>query len=373
MLAERRVSSARGHRISKPLKSRCGSLRRATITMTRAQSGEGEQQGNTKSAVVLGAGPCGLASAIGLSQRGFSVDVVERRDDPVDERPRWAFGLALDDARAGRAFEHLGVSHLVNKWGLRAPRDLGRRVDPDGTVSEALVPNKKDTQLRSNYLIYFPRSRLVGMLLQAVREHHSGSISLHLGTEAEMEPTERGPKIVINGETKNPQLVVAGDGARSKTRDMAMQSLPGAGKKFDFTVDGYWSWTQFSPFKALRIDTTKGLVKPEYDKDSNVEIDRGSLVGFFSNITDPERFSCLDCNALLPGGERDSIAAVPFGRSFRLVVLPDVEDGVRRAVGDGTGTHLFCKTESVDEAYRILEDNFPPLNLDSIPREVERS
>jgi 2-polyprenyl-6-methoxyphenol hydroxylase-like FAD-dependent oxidoreductase len=69
-------------------------------------------------AVVVGAGPSGIAAAIALARRGFSVDVFERRPRGEGSDPRRTFGIVLGE-RALKSLERVGVDVRPLRRGRR--------------------------------------------------------------------------------------------------------------------------------------------------------------------------------------------------------------------------------------------------------------
>ncbi len=124
-----------------------------------------------RSAVIIGAGLGGSLLAHYLGQRGWKVDLYERRSDP---RAQGFLGgrsinLAIS-ARGLHALERGGLDSDVREHGIRMP---GRMLHgPDGRTS--LVPYSADP---SRAIVSFSRSALNLLLLRAAASH--SSVTLH--------------------------------------------------------------------------------------------------------------------------------------------------------------------------------------------------
>ncbi|CAK0856592.1 unnamed protein product, partial [Prorocentrum cordatum] len=106
-----------------------------------------------KAAVVVGAGPAGLAAALLLEGRGWSVTVVERSADPTEFDPGRGF-MYLIDGRGQRCLEGLepGLLERLRAASVEAAAaDIGI-VSPEGLREMA---NPMKNALRTSY--WLPR------------------------------------------------------------------------------------------------------------------------------------------------------------------------------------------------------------------------
>lgn len=318
---------------------RPGARRGRIISQRQGSRASAESKANAGKAVVVGAGPVGLASAIGLAQKGWEVSVFERREDPTSESPTLAYGIAVDDARAGECFQRLGVWESVEEWAVRANRQTGRRVTGSGRIEPPWVMSREDdAKLASNNMIFFPRSWLVGMLWDAIKRDWRHLITVSCGVAPSIDIRDGKACATGKGEPIESDLLIAADGAKSRTREQLRELAPSASSQFDFGHEQFFAFSMEEPFKALRIRSgpnmfSTGSVSPE------------SFVAMGTSINDEQ--------------------------AFRTIVLPEVEPGVRRAATAGPGSRRLCQTESVEEAYRLLELNHGNyFNVrDCIPRE----
>lgn len=165
-------------------------------------------------AAIVGAGLGGSLLAHYLGQRGWEVDVYERRGDP---RARNFVGgrsinLAIS-ARGLHALERAGLDAQVREHGIRMP---GRMLHlPDG--STAFVPYSSDP---SRAIVSFSRSALNLMLLRAAAAHPT--VRFHFDHRCTGLDEARGAAIFEGpgGARVEAQadLVVGADGAYSAVR-----------------------------------------------------------------------------------------------------------------------------------------------------------
>jgi flavin-dependent dehydrogenase len=155
-----------------------------------------------RDAVVIGAGPAGLAFAIAAAARGLDVTVLDRRTPPLDK----ACGEGLLPAGV-RALERLGArAHLAP--GEAAPLRALRWIDPAGPIADLRLPEPGGLGVR--------RTALSAALLARAREV---GVEVILGEEVRGHRREEGR---IWAETARggvaAGLLVAADGLASPTR-----------------------------------------------------------------------------------------------------------------------------------------------------------
>jgi flavin-dependent dehydrogenase len=155
---------------------------------------------------IVGAGPTGLAVAIGLRLHGIDVVVAERSRDPIDK----ACGEGVMPLGIARLAELGVLSHL--DFGRTAPIRGIRYVNEDGTSVCATLPDGGGLGIRRLALsaALFARAREVGV---EVRE---GCSARWLGRDA-----RGGQQLLLGEEPLVARFLVAADGLCSKLRAQA--------------------------------------------------------------------------------------------------------------------------------------------------------
>ncbi|MFG2295793.1 FAD-dependent oxidoreductase [Streptomyces sp. NPDC048603] len=160
------------------------------------------------SAIVIGAGVGGLATAIGLRRAGWAVRVLERRTEL--ERYGTAFGL---HPTAQDALDRLGLGAAV---GARAVPYRGARIRrPDGTVLAAL-PLERIERRAGRPEILVSRPRLMDVLLAEVDRC---GVSVEYGT-AFGGPDGTGADLVVGADGINSAVRTGAFGERSAPREV---------------------------------------------------------------------------------------------------------------------------------------------------------
>jgi len=153
-------------------------------------------------AEVVGGGFSGLAAAVALAQRGWSVTLHERSPEL---RPSGA-GIYIYE-NGLRVLEKLGAYEEAVKGApfahTREMRDEHNRV---------LSVHRWDPSKRVFSVV---RQRVINAMANAARQH---GVEIVLGSEA-IAATPDGELIMAGGQTRKADLIVAGDGVNSKLRD----------------------------------------------------------------------------------------------------------------------------------------------------------
>jgi 2-polyprenyl-6-methoxyphenol hydroxylase-like FAD-dependent oxidoreductase len=170
----------------------------------------------TRTALIVGAGIGGLATAIALRKADWQVRVFERAASPRE----LGFGLAL--APNGMvALRHLGLADVVLERGFSPEWGRGEMRRPDGTVIKRAKFPMRDG-LPGGPLVITLRPALHGALLQAV-----GSDAIALSTEATGFTSRNGHAILhtTTGDIEG-DLLVGADGFYSAIRRTMHASAP---------------------------------------------------------------------------------------------------------------------------------------------------
>mmetsp|Transcript_13708 Transcript_13708/g.29448 ORF Transcript_13708/g.29448 Transcript_13708/m.29448 type:complete len:647 (+) Transcript_13708:128-2068(+) len=171
--------------------------------------------------VVIGAGPAGLVTAATFAQRGYSVDVYEKRPTPPDpsKEHHHSFTIVLNP-KGLNAIRSTGVStdHL-----LHFPLKTCVRHSPDGRYSQAFLEPKPGVAC------HFERSELTRWLYDSVCTAHPAAVRFHFGYTAVglqleqqcvvLRRTEGGAGgSTVSTVTARYDLLVGADGAHSAVR-----------------------------------------------------------------------------------------------------------------------------------------------------------
>ncbi|WP_149180712.1 FAD-dependent monooxygenase [Streptomyces sp. TRM49041] len=185
----------------------------------------------TGTAVVVGAGVGGLATAIGLRRAGWQVSVLERRTEL--ERYGTAFGI---HPAAQSALDHLGVGEAFRRKALSY---RGARVrTPDGRVLASL-PLERVERRTGRPVRLISRPHLLDALLAEVGR--LGDVPLRLGRPVtDVAELERSYDLVVGADGIGSAVRTARFGAGSGPRSIGTVAWIGVA---GFEVDGVYGET----------------------------------------------------------------------------------------------------------------------------------
>ncbi|HEX9049411.1 MAG TPA: NAD(P)/FAD-dependent oxidoreductase, partial [Anaeromyxobacter sp.] len=285
-----------------------------------------------RDAVVVGAGPAGLAFAIAAAARGLDVTVLERRGPgPLDK----ACGEGVLPAGV-RALERLGVLPLVPPR-ERAPIAELRWIEPTGEEARLRLPPPGGIGIR--------RLALSGALLERAR---AAGVELVPDADVRLHRREAGAvRAFAAGRSFPARVLVAADGLGSPTR--CREGLDGGTRaRQRFGLRRHYAVPPWSEAVEVHFGpAAEAYVTPAGAGRVGVAFlfERASAAGFEALLA---RFPALARR--LGSAPRDSIerGAGPFDRratarvADRLVLLGDAAGYVDAVTGDGLALALCC-------------------------------
>ncbi|GAA1568265.1 NAD(P)/FAD-dependent oxidoreductase [Kribbella hippodromi] len=186
----------------------------------------------TAAVVVVGAGPVGLAVAVGLRLHGHEIVVVDRQAEGAN-----ASRACVIHPRTPEVLERLGVTKRLIELGLElqdfAVRDGDRKLIP---VSFADLPTDYP------FVTMIPQPLTEQVLLERLQEL-GGAVRRPYAATA-LNQTADGVEVTLDsGEVVQAQYVVAADGMNSTIRELAGLRMPGSTLQLscslvDVRVDG---------------------------------------------------------------------------------------------------------------------------------------
>jgi kynurenine 3-monooxygenase len=296
------------------------------------------------SVLIAGAGPCGLAAAMMLLDRGWSdiVVVEQRRSAGTFERAK-AFNYQLD-GRGQLILEELGfTAEDLCRHGL--PNSSFRQINfaPDGSSTRfdfpALLPGRKTPY-------WMTRDHLLALIQQGLdRRNGSGRVTLCYDTQLErLETDDLGnltAQLVGADGTRQvlvPRLTLGCDGLGSTVR----RSLSGIDDSGDFSMTRLDSPSAELRYKVLSFPS------------------RFSVVGSEKGVTDHTLAYCF----LSTYRER--------GRRMALFSLPVPQADERRNINIILHrSHQFWTLKTQGEVLQYLREGFPQLDFERVLRAGE--
>ncbi len=299
--------------------------------------------------IVIGAGPAGLAAAYILHEQGSEVTLVEKAADPSAADPSRAFSYLVTQ-RGLHAIERMGLHGTLAKLGTSGARmTINSYAHNKEPKRLSIAPFAKLRRIVPNSY-WLSRSKLVRIMLDRV-ETRTG-IDIRLGKPVErLEFTENVARVYVEGDDVplEAELIIGGDGFRSTVRSTLHRGEAGTLESTSgFDVTKYNSPAVGLPYKTLVFGTSPilpalqedGTWKDEPARSNEAYTFRGSQTG-----ADKLRLG------LLPIGNDPAIP-----RSGTIVV---------------PGNRSIWKARTADEAYELLQRNFPFLKIRELVPEQE--
>jgi kynurenine 3-monooxygenase len=185
----------------------------------------------SKKFVIVGAGLCGTLLALRLAQRGYEVDVFERRPDmrKADISAGRSINLALSD-RGLLALERVGLKNDILP--LTIPM-LGREIHTISGETHSMPYSGRENE----WINSISRGGLNKLLLDKAEE--TGRIRLHFETECIQADFDRSTIQIQHLRSKTPsfmdaEVVFGTDGSASAIRQAMLQAS--ARLRFDFSI-----------------------------------------------------------------------------------------------------------------------------------------
>lgn len=169
-----------------------------------------------ESALVVGAGPAGLATAISLAKQGWGeIKVVEKlppppsAGDPIyTEAPDRSYNLGVS-GRGQKFLDAIGVLDDVREFSCL---NFGRMVwDSEGKETITLRPEIAEEKYQA---FCIQRDRLTAVLLENARRYDAIEIEHNVDVDS-ISWDEDGPHVVLGSTEVRPSLLVGADGYRS--------------------------------------------------------------------------------------------------------------------------------------------------------------
>ena len=315
-------------------------------------------------AVVVGAGPTGLAAALLLRERGARVAVVEREADPARFDPERA-EVCLVDGRGGVVFEQLGLCSQLAAVGV-AQRDLRTASvtaqegvsAPSRLPTVRLEPTQPADARAGAYWI--PREALVGIFDQAVAATAPAADDPRRPPIVRLYGRELGALALASAETGWALNLTAAAGARGAdgggdADDGGDSQTEQVIAKLVIGTDGMRSAVR----ETLRAVARAGGLGDSFSVVSR----RAASAGLRQKLLKlPPSFALSPDGATMP--ERDVsyaiVSATGVAPELRLWMLPQARGERGRTAQLITGAdHLIWARRTADDAARFLADAFP--------------
>ncbi|WP_026328153.1 FAD-dependent oxidoreductase [Streptomyces sulphureus] len=304
-----------------------------------------------KSAVVVGAGVAGVATALGLRRAGWKVTVLERRREA--ERYGAAFGI---HPTAQAALERLGAGEHFHAGAV--PYRGARIRRPDGTVLASL-PLERIERKAGRPELLVSRPRLLDALFEAL--DRAGDVALEFGrTASDVRALRERHDLVVGADGIGSAVRRECFGERSRQRRVGTVAWIGIAD-FESPVHGetwgagrFFGLTPIEPGRTNWYATASGVTAPE-------EL-RELFAGWHDPIprilsrTDPDtwlRYEMRHLHPALPSfvaaGDRTRGGVALVGDAAH-AMTPNLGQGACTALLDAEALARACATADVPAA-----------------------
>lgn len=175
--------------------------------------------------VVVGAGPVGLAVAVGLRMRGHSVVVVDKQSEGANTSR-----AAVIHARTLEMLEEIGATRPLVELGLTLHKFVVRAGD-----RRLISINFRDLPTDYPFILMIPQSTTEGVLLSRLEEL-GGSVARPISAVG-LTQTSSGVEVTLEGgDTITARYVVAADGMNSTIRELTGLQMPGNTLPLSFSL-----------------------------------------------------------------------------------------------------------------------------------------
>ena len=299
-------------------------------------------------AVVIGAGPAGLAAAYILHKQGSQVTLVEKVEEPGVSDPSRAFSYLITE-RGFKAIERMGLLESLMEEGTANNSMIINKFTNNQPPKRFSVADFQSQRQKIPPGYWIIRSKFVRMMFEHVK---TLPIDLHLGKPVtQVKFTDKGARVYIDGnETPlEADLVIAADGSRSKVRSVLHNCESGGlDSTCGFDLTKLYSPAVGLPYKTLVCGPCPSLPEKQADgttKDTPAKPDE--LYTFVGT---------------LKGADFTQLSLMPVGSDPK---------SPRVAVMTVPKNQTIWKADTADAAFDLLQGNFPYLNLRSLVTERE--
>lgn len=318
-----------------------------------------------KKALIVGAGPVGLAAALMLKRRGWKeVVVVERRENfSIDQQRAY---LYLIDGRGQRCTDLLGITYKINENSVRSSQAFQalQEVLTNGVVNEKKLPVIANTGVEKYWV---SRSVLLDIFLKEIQSNNihiilnSTFTSIESNVNGTFTVSIMNNTIISSNESTifTPNLILGCDGYKSNVREW-LQENDSTINKNKFDMESFPSDAAGLNYKILNINPRFPLPNSTMTKSTSVPSNNHSEIVVYSN---PSKVYAIRGTK----GPESSVL------SLGLLPVPDVPTAVRTANIIRKPNHLIWKQNTLEDVKRFLHSSFPQINLETFVSDEELS